>query len=306
MRTVQLGKTGLQVPALALGCMRLAGADRRQAEEYLRTALELGLNFFDHADIYAGGQSESVFAELVADAGVKREDLILQSKCGIVPGKMYDFSKKYILESVDGILKRLNTDYLDVLLLHRPDALMEPEEVAEAFDALETSGKVRHFGVSNQDPNTMALLQKYVRQPLAVDQLQLSITNATMISQPMNTNIGDGHDFDRDNGVLNYCRLHDITIQTWSPFQYGFMEGVFLGNEKYADLNRKLEEIGARYGVSSTTIAVAWILRHPAKMQAVVGSINPKRIAECAKAAEITLTRGEWYEIYLAAGHRLP
>lgn len=306
MRTIQLGKTGLQVPVLALGCMRLADADRKQAEAYLRTALDLGLNFFDHADIYAGGRSESVFAELIAGAGVKREDLILQSKCGIIPGKMYDFSKKHILESVDGILKRLNTEYLDVLLLHRPDALMEPEEVAEAFDALEASGKVRHFGVSNQDPNTMALLQKYVRQPLAADQLQLSVTNATMISQPMNMNIGDDRNLDRDNGVLNYCRLHDITIQTWSPFQYGFMEGVFLGNEKYADLNRTLEEIGSHYGVSSTTIAVAWILRHPAKMQAVIGSINPKRIEECAKAADITMTREDWYEIYRAAGHRLP
>ena len=306
MKTIKLGRTGMDVPVLALGCMRLADADRKQAAEYFRTALDLGLNFFDHADIYAGGRSEEVFADLVRESGVSRDKLIIQSKCGIVPGKMYDFSKAHILNSVDGILKRLNTDYLDVLLLHRPDALMEPEEVAEAFDALEAAGKVRHFGVSNEDPNTLALLQKYVRQPIAADQLQLSVTNASMIEQPMNMNIGDDRNLDRDNGVLNYCRLHDITIQTWSPFQYGFMECVFLGSEKFAALNKVLEEVGARYGVSSTTISLAWILRHPAKMQAVVGSINPKRIIECAKAAEIELSRADWYEIYRGAGHRLP
>lgn len=306
MKTMKLGKTGLDVPVIALGCMRLAGAERKQAEEFLRTALDLGLNFFDHADIYGGGQCETVFADLIASAGINREDLILQSKCAIVPGKMYDFSKKHILDSVDGILKRLNTDYLDVLLLHRPDALMEPEEVAEAFDALETSGKVRHFGVSNQDPYTMELLQKSIRQPIAANQLQLSITNATMISQPMNMNIADGCDPVLDGGVLNYCRLHDITIQTWSPFQYGSFEGVFIGSEKYPELNRKLDEIAARHNVTNTTVALAWILRHPAKMQAVTGTINPKRLVECAKAAELTLSREEWYELYLAAGHRLP
>ena len=205
-------------------------------------------------DIYAGGRSEEVFADLVRESGVSRDKLILQSKCGIVPGKMYDFSKKHILESVDGILKRLNTDYLDVLLLHRPDALMEPEEIAEAFDTLEAAGKVRHFGVSNEDPNTLALLQKYVRQPIAADQLQLSVTNASMIEQPMNMNIGDDRNLDRDNGVLNYCRLHDITIQTWSPFQYGFMEGVFLGNEKFAALTRCSRRSARATASSSTTI----------------------------------------------------
>lgn len=307
MRTMKLGKTDLTVPVLALGCMRLAGADRKQAAEFINTALDLGLNFFDHADIYGGGSCESVFAELIRDAGVSRDKLLIQSKCGIVPGKMFDFSKKHILESVDGILSRLGTDYLDVLLLHRPDALMEPEEIAEAFNILEDSGKVRHFGVSNQDPYTMELLQKSLRQPIAANQLQLSVTNATMISQPMNTNIGDGKDPVLDNGVLNYCRLNDVTIQPWSPFQYGMFQGTFLGNtEKFPKLNAKLDEIAARYNVSNTTIALAWLLRHPAKMQPVTGTINPKRIVDCAKAADITLTREEWYEIYLAAGYRLP
>ena len=307
MKTMKLGKTNLEVPVLALGCMRLAGADHKQAAEFINTALELGLNFFDHADIYGGGQCETVFADLIKEAGVSRDKLLIQSKCGIVPGKMFDFSKKHILESVDGILSRLGTDYLDVLLLHRPDALMEPEEVAEAFNILEDSGKVRHFGVSNQDPYTMKLLQKSLRQPIAANQLQLSVTNATMIAQPMNMNIYDGIYPDLDGGVLNYCRLNDVTIQPWSPFQYGTFEGTFLGNtEKFPKLNAKLDEIAARYGVANTTIALAWLLRHPAKMQPVTGTINPKRIVDCAKATEITLTREEWYEIYLAAGYRLP
>ena len=306
MKTIKLGKTGMDVPVLALGCMRLADADRKQAAEYFRTALDLGLNFFDHADIYAGGRSEEVFADLVRESGVSRDKLILQSKCGIVPGKMYDFSKKHILESVDGILKRLNTDYLDVLLLHRPDALMEPEEVAEAFDTLEAAGKVRHFGVSNEDPNTLALLQKYVRQPIAADQLQLSVTNASMIEQPMNMNIGDDRNLDRDNGVLNYCRLHDITIQTWSPFQYGFFSGVFLGNPKFQELNDVIGELAQKYGTTDTAVAAAWILRHPAKMQLVAGTTKPSRLKEICQAADLTLTREEWYRLYLAAGHMLP
>lgn len=306
MKTIKLGKTGMDVPVLALGCMRLADADRKQAAEYFRTALDLGLNFFDHADIYAGGRSEEVFADLVRESGVSRDKLILQSKCGIVPGKMYDFSKKHILESVDGILKRLHTDYLDVLLLHRPDALMEPEEVAEAFDTLEAAGKVRRFGVSNEDPNTLALLQKYVRQPIAADQLQLSVTNASMIEQPMNMNIGDDRNLDRDNGVLNYCRLHDITIQTWSPFQYGYRSGVFLGNPKFRELDDAIGELAQKYGTTDTAVAAAWILRHPAKMQLVAGTTKPSRLKEICQAADLTLTREEWYRLYLAAGHMLP
>ena len=307
MRTMKLGKTNLTVPVMALGCMRLAGADRKQAAEFIDTAMGLGLNFFDHADIYGGGKCETVFADLIREAGITRDKLLIQSKCGIVPGKMFDFSKEHIINSVDKILTRLGTDYLDVLLLHRPDALMEPDEVAEAFNILEDSGKVRHFGVSNQDPYTMELLQRSLRQPLAANQLQLSITNATMISQPMNTNISDAKDPVLDNGVMNYCRLNNITIQPWSPFQYGMFEGTFMGNtEKFPKLNAKLDELAEKYGVANTTIAMAWLLRHPAKLQPVTGTINPKRIVDCAKAADITLTREEWYSIYLAAGYRLP
>ena len=306
MEKIKLGKSRLLVPPIALGCMRLAGAERKQADAFLHTALELELNFFDHADIYGGGACERVFGEMIKDAGVRREDLIIQSKCAIVPGKMYDFSKEHILSAVDGSLKRLGTDYLDVLLLHRPDALMEPEEVAEAFDELEKSGKVRHFGVSNEDPYTMELLQSALHQPICANQLQMSLTNATMIAQPMNTNICDGLNPVLDNGVLNYCRLHNITIQTWSPFQYGFFEGVFIGRDKYPELNHCLEEIADKYRTTPTTIAAAWILRHPAHMQLIAGTTKPSRFREICAACDITLTREEWYRLYLAAGHILP
>ncbi|MNJ55146.1 Oxidoreductase YdhF [compost metagenome] len=234
-----------------------------------------------------------------------REKIILQSKCGIRQG-MFDFSKEHILNSVDAILKRLKTDYLDVLLLHRPDALVEPEEVAEAFDLLESSGKVRHFGVSNQNPMQIELLKKYVKQPLVANQLQLSITNANMISNGINVNMENAAAVNRDGSILDYCRLNDITIQPWSPFQYGFFEGVFLGNDKFPELNQKIDEIAAKYEVSNTTIAIAWLLRHPAGMQPVTGTMNLERIKDCAKAADIHLTREEWYEIYRAAGNVLP
>lgn len=305
MRTIPLGTSGLEVPVVAVGCMRINSLDKPEAERFVQTALELGANFFEHADIYGGGDCEEIFAEAVHMTPSVRENLILQSKCGIRPG-MFDFSKEHILNSVDAILKRLKTDYLDTLLLHRPDTLVEPEEVAEAFDLLESSGKVRHFGVSNQNPMQIQLLQKYVKQPIVANQLQLSITNATMISQGFNVNMENASAVNRDGSILDFCRLHDITIQPWSPFQYGFFEGVFLGSDKFPELNKQIDEVAAKYGVSNTTIAVAWILRHPARMQPVVGTMNIERLQDCVKAADIALTREEWYAIFRAAGNILP
>ena len=293
------------MPVIAIGCMRINRLDKTEAERFIRTALEEGANFFDHADIYGEGACEELFADAIGMNDDLRETIILQSKCGIRKG-MYDFSKQHILQSVDGILKRLKTDYLDVLLLHRPDALMEPEEVAEAFDLLESSGKVRYFGVSNHNPMQIQLLKKSVKQPIVANQLQLSIAHATMISSGINVNMENDAAVNRDGSVLDFCRLHDITIQPWSPLQYGFFEGVFLGSDKFPELNRKLDEIAGRYGVSSTTIAIAWLLRHPARMQPVIGTINIQRLKECCRASEIELTREEWYEIYRAAGNRLP
>lgn len=306
MKTIKLGHSGMQVPVVAVGCMRINRLKAKEAERFVKTALDLGANFFDHADIYGGGECESVFSKAVHMNSVVRDRMMLQSKCGIRPGIAFDFSKDHILKSVEGSLKRLNTDYLDVLLLHRPDALVEPEEVAEAFDTLHASGKVRHFGVSNQNPMQMELLKRHVRQPIVANQLQLSITNATMISQGHHVNMLDDFAVNRDGSVLDYCRLHDITIQPWSPFQYGMFEGVFLDNKKFPKLNAKIDEIAGKYGVTNTTITMAWLLRHPAAMQPVTGTMNIERLKDCVKAAEIRLTREEWYEIYLAAGNVLP
>ncbi|MBU9713567.1 aldo/keto reductase [Evansella tamaricis] len=307
MRTIKLGTSSLEVPVVAVGCMRINSLDKKAAEHFVQTALENGANFFDHADLYGAGECEEIFAEAVHMNESVREKLILQSKCGIRPDKgMFDFSKEHILDSVDNILKRLKTDYLDVFLLHRPDTLMEPEEVAEAFDILESSGKVRHFGVSNQNPMQMELLKKYMKQPIVANQLQLSITNTTMIDSGFNVNMENEAAVNRDGSVLDYCRLKDITIQPWSPFQYGFFEGVFLGNDKFPELNQKIDEIAANYGVSNTTIAIAWLLRHPANMQPVIGTMNEARLADCIKAGDIRLTREEWYSIYRAAGNILP
>ncbi|GGA19703.1 aldo/keto reductase [Paenibacillus physcomitrellae] len=306
MKTIKLGTSSLEVPVVAVGCMRINSLDKNGAERFVQSALDLGANFFDHADIYGAGECEEIFADAIHMSPSVRENIILQSKCGIRPGISFDFSKEHILNSVDGILKRLKTDYLDVLLLHRPDALVEPEEVAEAFEQLEKSGKVRHFGVSNQKPMQIELLKKFVKQPIVANQLQLSITNAKMISNGVNVNMEVDSSIDRDGSILDYCRLHDITIQPWSPFQYGFFEGVFLGSDKFPELNKKIDEIAAKYGVSNTTIAIAWLLRHPAQMQPIIGTMNIDRLNDCVKAADVVLTREEWYEIYTAAGNILP
>ncbi len=305
MRTMKLGSSTLEVPVLAVGCMRINSLDKAGAEKFIQACLEEGANFFDHADIYGMGACEEIFADAIQMNSEIRERVILQSKCGIRKGQ-FDFSKSHILESVDNILKRLKTQYLDVLLLHRPDALVEPEEVAEAFDTLERSGKVRHFGISNQKPMQIELLKKYVKQPLIANQLQLSITNANMISNGVNVNMENTSSIDRDGSVLDYCRLNDVTIQPWSPFQYGFFEGVFLDNVKFPELNQVIDKIAEKYQVSNTTIAIAWLLRHPAHMQPVTGTMNISRIKDCAKAADIYLSREEWYEIYRAAGNILP
>ncbi|MCQ6560651.1 aldo/keto reductase [Paenibacillus mendelii] len=305
MKTIKLGSSTLEVPVIAVGCMRINSLDKTKAENFVQTALEEGANFFDHADIYGGGTCEEIFADAIHMNDDVREKIILQSKCGIRKG-MFDFSKEHILESVDGILKRLKTDYLDILLLHRPDTLVEPEEVAAAFDQLESSGKVRHFGVSNQNPMQIQLLKRSVKQPIVANQLQLSITNSTMISSGFNVNMENEAAVNRDGSILDFCRLNDITIQPWSPFQYGFFEGVFLGNDKFPELNQKIDEIAEKYGVSNTTIAIAWLLRHPANMQPVTGTMNVERLKDCCKASEIQLTREDWYGIFRAAGNVLP
>ncbi len=305
MKKINIGNGAINASEIALGCMRIADISQKEAETLIHTALDEGVNFFDHADIYAGGKAEETFAQAFGMNSSLREKLIIQTKCGIRKG-YFDFSKEHILEAVDGSLKRLQTDYIDVLLLHRPDTLVEPEEVAEAFTVLENNGKVRHFGVSNQNPMQIELLRKYVKQKLLINQLQLSITNTGMIDAGLNVNMEIGRSVDRDGSILDYCRLKDITIQAWSPFQFGFFEGVFLDNPKFPELNQKINELAKAKGVANTAIAIAWILRHPAKIQPIVGTTNVKRLKDICKASTISLSREEWYQIYLAAGNKLP
>jgi predicted oxidoreductase len=304
VKKIKFGSTDIEVSSVILGLMRINNA--KDPVAVLTTAIENGITYFDHADIYGGGECEKIFADALAKTDYKREDLFIQSKCGIVPGKMFDFSKEHIIESVEGSLKWLNVDYLDVLLLHRPDTLVEPEEVAAAFDELEKAGKVKYFGVSNQNPRQIELLKKYVSQPLVANQLQFGVMHTGMIDQGIHVNMTDSGSVDHDGGILDYSRLNDMTIQAWSPYQYGFFEGVFIGNEKFPELNAKLEELAKKYQTTATGIASAWILRHPANMQVIAGTMTPHRIEEIAKASTIVLTRQEWYEVYLAAGNILP
>ncbi|HAO5701193.1 TPA: aldo/keto reductase family oxidoreductase [Listeria monocytogenes] len=305
MKRITIGNNALTASEISLGCMRMADLSKEDANKVINTALENGIDFFDHADIYGGGKSEEVFADAIDMNATIREKMILQSKCGIRQG-FFDFSKEHIIASVEGSLKRLKTDYLDTLLLHRPDTLFEPEEVAAAFTELEKSGKVRHFGVSNQNPGQIELLKKYVDQELIANQLQFSIMHTGMIDTGFNVNMTIDPSLDRDGGILEYSRLNNMTIQAWSPFQYGFFEGVFLDNDKFPELNKVIDKIATDKGVTNSAIAVAWIQRHPASFQTVVGTMNPGRIADIAKASDVTLSREEWYEIYRAAGNQLP
>ncbi|MBF2477564.1 aldo/keto reductase [Listeria marthii] len=305
MKRITIGNSALTASEISLGCMRMADLSKEDANKVINTALENGIDFFDHADIYGGGKSEEVFADAIDMNATIREKMILQSKCGIRQG-FFDFSKEHIISSVEGSLKRLKTDYLDTLLLHRPDTLFEPEEVAAAFTELEKSGKVRHFGVSNQNPGQIELLKKYVDQELIANQLQFSIMHTGMIDTGFNVNMTIDPSLDRDGGILEYSRLNNMTIQAWSPFQFGFFEGVFLDNDKFPELNKTIDKIAADKGVTNSAIAVAWIQRHPASFQTVVGTMNPGRIADIAKVSDVTLSREEWYEIYRAAGNQLP
>lgn len=298
-------ENGVRASAIALGCMRMSGLDEARVDAIINCAIENGVNFFDHADIYGKGNSERLFGDYLKRNPGAREKMLIQTKCAIHDGQ-FDFSKEHILKSVDGSLMRLGVEYVDFLLLHRPDTLMEPEEVAEAFDALEAAGKVRHFGVSNHNPMQIELLKTAVKQPLAVNQLQFSVTEAGMVTSGMNVNMKNAESVMHDGSLLEYSRIKNITVQTWSPFQHGFFKGTFVDNPDFPKLNEKLGEIAEKYGLSKTGVAAAWILRHPANMQLIAGTMNPDHLADICKAANVTLSRSEWYEIYRAAGHCLP
>lgn len=305
MNKIDIGKSGFEASEIVLGCMRIDKMSVEELSNYVDVAMAEGITLFDHADIYGGGYCEELFGKMLASRPGLREKIQIQSKCSIRDG-YYDFSKEHILTSVDGILERLKTDYLDILILHRPDTLMEPEEVAEAFDILQSSGKVRNFGVSNFNSMQIELLKAYVKQPLIVNQMQYSIMHSGMVNSGIQANTLFEGSIDHDGSILEYCRLKNITLQAWSPFQYGFFEGIFIDNEKFPELNMVLERISTEKGVSKSSLAVAWILRHPAKMQTIVGTTNLERLKDICTASKVKLSRAEWYEIYRAAGNRLP
>ena len=308
MRYITLGQDDKELSEIVLGMMRIKDKSVKEVEELVETALSVGINAFDLADIYGRGRCEELLGLVLKNRPDLREKMWIQSKCGIRIEEFsyFDFSKEYILQSVDGILERLQVDYLDSLLLHRPDALMESDQVAEAFDLLYKQGKVQNFGVSNQNPMMMELLKKDVKQPLAVNQLQLSAAFTPGFESGFHVNMEDSQAAIRDGSIFEYCQLHDVVIQAWSVLQFGYFKGNFVGNEKFQALNQVLERLAIKYGVTSSTIAISWILRYPAKMQAVVGTTNPKHLREVSQAANFSLTRKEWYEIYLAAGNNLP
>jgi predicted oxidoreductase len=306
LKYIKVGNSEVTASNIIMGNMRLKELSVSGAERLIRTAMDEGINFFDHADIYGGGQCEELFADAINMNSTIREQMILQSKCGIRNG-YFDFSKEYIIESVNGILNRLETEYLDILLLHRPDPLMEPEEVSEAFDELYNSGKVRYFGVSNFNPMQLELLQKNINHKLIVNQVQFGIAHTPIIDSGMAFNMKIDQSVNRDSSILEYCRLNEITLQAWSPFQHGFFEGTFLGDlERYPKLNEVINHLAEKYGVTNTTIATAWITRHPANIQVVLGTTKVNRMKEACQGADIILNRDEWYQIYKAAGNIVP
>ncbi len=309
MKYNQMPGTNLEVSNLVMGNMRINQLSSSETEKLIRTAQDEGINFFDHADIYGNGDCESHFAKAISMNASVRDKMILQSKCGIRKGATgyYDFSKQHILSSVEAILKRLNTEYLDILLLHRPDPLMEPEEVADAFESLYTSGKVRYFGVSNHTPLQIENLQQSINQKLVVNQVQFSLAHTPLIDSSMSLNMKTDNAINRDSGTLDYARLHQMTLQAWSPFQNGFFKGTFLGDsENFAALNQVLDRLAEKYDVTATAIATAWITRHPANIQVVLGTTNPQRMSDACAGSDIHLSREEWFELYASAGNPIP
>jgi predicted oxidoreductase len=309
MKSLKSPQADLTLSSIVLGLMRIAKMSDAEIRQLFDAAVDAGVTMIDHADIYGGAPHvcEARFGDAVKLSPADRERIMIQSKAGIRKG-FFDFSSEHILEAVDGSLKALKTEYLDVLLLHRPDTLVEPDDVAKAFDQLHTSGKVRHFGVSNQTPGQIELLKSAVKQPLLFNQVQLSIPHANLFAQGIAANM-DGLDqsISRDVGLLDYSRLKGMTLQAWSPVQHGFFEGVFIGDSKnFAELNEVMDELAKKYAVTPTGIAIAWITRHPANLQVVLGTTKPSRVRESVAGSDIVLTREEWYRLFRAAGHKVP
>ena len=315
MKHIKLGKSDLVVSQIALGCMGLGGSwdasslltkeDEKVTLKIVEAALEQGINFFDHADIYKRGKAETVFSSIWEANLVNREDIYIQSKCGIRLGgdlwdgsaPHYDFSYEHIIKSVDESLSRLKTDYLDGLLLHRPDTLMEPEEVVKAFSELKASGKVRYFGVSNHNGAQIDLLQSYLDEPLMTNQMEMSLVQANLIDEGLNVNsLVNPLDY-RSQGTLEYCRRHQITLQAWSPLAGGALTSDVVLPE-YEEMTKLIRYYATEFGVSPEAIVIAWLLRHPAQIQPIVGTTTPARLQAICEAKNVQLTREQWYRLY--------
>jgi len=316
---LNIANTDIEHFPIIYGCAELGGGwnhedlsaeDRVRSRDAIFAAIDAGYDFFDHAGVYCHGKSETVFGEWLSDNQSLRDRITVQTKCGIrfaeseSPWSVnrYDFSADHILASVESSLRRLQTDRIDILLLHRPDPLAEPEEIARAFDLLQTSGKVRFFGVSNHSEAQILWLETALRQKLVVNQLQLSlahpalIQSGVLINQAVPAAPGDG--------LLPYCQRAGISLQAWSPLDRGRVCGGDLGGEdvsRFAPIQHLVGTIAESRGVSPEEIALAWILRHPAGIAPVLGTRNPERIRVCAGAVKVKLSREEWYALFTAA-----
>lgn len=310
MKKVNIGNSNIVASNIGLGLMRSPEHSDQEVADLLDTAYDAGIDFFDNADVYTNGEAEKRFGAALKKSSLTRDNIVIQTKVGIVSDGSenirYDFSKQHILEAVNGSLQRMGLDYVDILLLHRPDPLLEPEEIAEAFKTLQNEGKVRRFGVSNFNPMQVQLVQQALDTKLIANQLQLSLMHTGMINFGMHTNMTDPASVNHDGSILEFSRLKNMTIQAWSPYQYGFFDGTFIDNAKFPTLNEVLHKMARKYDTNKNAVAAAWILRIPGSMQVIAGTMNAKRLKQIAEADKVKLTAQEWYDLYFAAGNDLP
>lgn len=310
MEKFKMPNTDLIVSKMGLGCMRIASKSDEELDELIRTALDEGINFFDHADIYGHSQCEKKFGDVLKRHPEWRQEMVIQTKCDIVPkyegGQRYDTSREHILDAVHKSLEKLQCGYIDILLLHRPDALMDPVETAQTFKELKDEGLVHYFGVSNHSAGAIARLQKELDFPLVVNQMQLSIVHSYLLDAGFGINMAEPQSLLHDDGVLNWCLAHDMTVQTWCPLQASWEDGTFIGNPKYPKLNEILENLAEKYHVTRAAIALAWILRIPGAVMPIIGTTSPGHLKESIAALDVHLSRQEWYDLYAAQGKLLP
>ena len=290
---------------LGLGCMRLGKLTTEEAEKLISFALDNGITFVDHADIYGSRKCETLFGEVLKRNPNFRKQMIIQSKCGICKG-YYDLSKEYIIKQVEESIRLLNCEYLDILLLHRPDALVDYDEVNEAFNYLYDKGLVKEFGVSNMNPIQIELYNKKLDHKIKYNQVQFSLIHSHMISESLFVNMSEVESAMRSGTLIEYSMLKDISLQAWSPLMASWDDGTFIDNPKYEQLNKKLEEVASKYNVTKNCIAISWILRHPANILSIVCTTSIVQLNGMIKAIHIKLTREEWYGLYLSSNHILP